>query len=126
VWKWGGVKRALVTLQILTALAEKRNAQPLPEIGKAHGLRLPPDDACLMAPTWQLPRPAQAQPQSGSALASGGKPYGSTTQSATGGPSAMEVDGGGSAYQLPAAGAQAINFKPRPPLDVHPGEATED
>lgn len=116
----------LITLQILTALAEKRNSQPLPEIGKAHGLRLPPDDACLTAPTWQLPRPAQAQPQSGSGPSSRGAPSGNGPQAAVSGPSAMEVDGGGSAYQLPAAGAQAAGLKPRPPLDVHPGEATED
>lgn len=116
----------LAALQILTALAEKRNAQPLPEIGKAHGLRLPPDDACLTAPTWQLPCPAQAQPQSGSAPASRGEPGVSATQAAVGGASAMEVDGGSSAYQLPAAGEHSGGLKRRPPLDVNPGEATDD
>ena len=48
--------------QALLALAEARNRQKLPELGRRYGLRLPPDDEdCLLAPNYQLQRgPAPA------------------------------------------------------------------
>ncbi|KAK9838135.1 hypothetical protein WJX81_003283 [Elliptochloris bilobata] len=46
---------------VLLALAEARNRQKLPELGRRYGLRLPPDEDCLLAPNYQLQRgPAPA------------------------------------------------------------------
>ncbi|KAK2076992.1 hypothetical protein QBZ16_005220 [Prototheca wickerhamii] len=44
--------------QVLQQLAAEINAQPLPEIKPAFGLRLPPEDDCLLAPNYQLEPPA--------------------------------------------------------------------
>ena len=37
-------------------LAERRNAQPLPELKKGFGLRLPPEEDCLLGANYQLAR----------------------------------------------------------------------
>ena len=41
---------------MLLALAEQRNRQKLPELGRRFGLRLPPEEDCLLAPNYQLRR----------------------------------------------------------------------
>eukprot|EP00208_Stichococcus_sp_RCC1054_P005834 CAMPEP_0206142776 /NCGR_PEP_ID=MMETSP1473-20131121/18155_1 /ASSEMBLY_ACC=CAM_ASM_001109 /TAXON_ID=1461547 /ORGANISM="Stichococcus sp, Strain RCC1054" /LENGTH=186 /DNA_ID=CAMNT_0053537903 /DNA_START=255 /DNA_END=815 /DNA_ORIENTATION=+ len=51
----------------LAAMASKRNAKPLPQPGKLHGLSLPPEEHRLWAPVWDLPRPAAGGPPSGAA-----------------------------------------------------------
>ncbi len=43
--------------QVLLGLAEQRNRQKLPELGRRYGLRLPPEEDCLLAPNYQLQRP---------------------------------------------------------------------
>ena len=110
-------------MQIVAALAEKRNAQPLPEIGKSHGLRLPPEDACLTAPTWRLVRPAAPAAAAASGGASGA---GSVVAGGSGGgPSDMDVDG--TAYPWRAgAGGPNRSGQARPALKVNPGEAPDD
>ncbi|KAK9862767.1 hypothetical protein WJX84_005266 [Apatococcus fuscideae] len=40
--------------EVLTAMAEQRNKQKLPEPSRRHWLRLPPDEDCLLAPNYQL------------------------------------------------------------------------
>ncbi len=129
--------------QVLAALAAKRNAQPLPELGKAHGLRLPPEDACLTAPTWQLPRPAQVPAASAGAASgasagtagggrSGRASAGTAAGGGGGGLSDMDVDGAdgaGGAYPWRAQGGGNANgggSRRRPPLNVNPGEAPDD
>jgi len=42
---------------VLLGLAEQRNRQKLPELGRRYGLRLPPEEDCLLAPNYQLQRP---------------------------------------------------------------------
>lgn len=109
---------------ILTALAEKRNKQPLPEIGKAHGLRLPPEDACLTAPIWGLPRPATEQQEAAGTSAAAGD-----SRPADGsGPSAMDEDSGsGSIGTYPWKQQQAGGGGgKRPALAADPGEAPDD
>lgn len=118
-----------VSRQVLTALAEKRNAQPLPELGKAHGLRLPPEDACLTTPTWRLPPPKAMPPSSSAGGASAAMGGGNSGGSGGGGPSDMEVDAqdGVGAYPWRAqAGQNGSGGRGRPPLDVNPGEAPDD
>jgi hypothetical protein len=54
------------------------NAIPLPEFPLRHGLRLPPNDRCLVAPNWELAPPGAAAGggggggRAGGARASGG------------------------------------------------------
>ena len=44
-------------------LAERRNAQPLPELKNTFGLRLPPEEDCLLGANYQLVRgPAPTAP----------------------------------------------------------------
>lgn len=51
----------VLSTQVLMDIAEERNKQPLPEIGRRFGLRLPPDEDCLLAPTYRLaPAPAES------------------------------------------------------------------
>lgn len=45
-------------LQVLMQLAERRNAQPLPELKNVFGLRLPPEEDCLLGANYQLARGA--------------------------------------------------------------------
>ncbi|CAL8464632.1 g4167 [Coccomyxa elongata] len=48
---------------VLMQLAERRNAQPLPELKKGFGLRLPPEEDCLLGANYQLARgPASSAP----------------------------------------------------------------
>jgi hypothetical protein len=50
-------------LQVLMQLAERRNAQPLPELKNTFGLRLPPEEDCLLGANYQLVRgPAPTAP----------------------------------------------------------------
>ena len=58
----------MYTLQVLLALAEQRNRQKLPELGRRFGLRLPPEEDCLLAPNYQLRRaPVSAAEESADA-----------------------------------------------------------
>lgn len=44
-------------------LAERRNVQPLPDLKKGFGLRLPPEEDCLLGAKYQLARgPASSAP----------------------------------------------------------------
>lgn len=48
---------------VLMQLAERRNAQPLPELKKGFGLRLPTEEDCLLGANYQLARrPASSTP----------------------------------------------------------------
>lgn len=47
-------------VQVLMQLAERRNVQPLPEIKKRFGLRLPPEEDCLLGGNYHLARGAAA------------------------------------------------------------------
>jgi hypothetical protein len=51
----------LSVLQVLAALATRRNQIPLPEVNtKQHGIRLPREEAgCLIAPVYDLERPVK-------------------------------------------------------------------
>eukprot|EP00884_Botryococcus_braunii_P022416 jgi/Botrbrau1/8859/Bobra.50_2s0016.1 len=42
------------SLDVLMEMAEVQNKQPLPEIPRRFGLRLPPDEDCLLAPNYIL------------------------------------------------------------------------
>lgn len=42
------------SLDVLLQLAEARNSAPLPEIKPRHGLKIPPESECLLAPNYQL------------------------------------------------------------------------
>ncbi|KAK9904929.1 hypothetical protein WJX75_005818 [Coccomyxa subellipsoidea] len=49
--------------EVLMQLAERRNAQPLPELKNTFGLRLPPEEDCLLGANYQLVRgPAPTAP----------------------------------------------------------------
>jgi hypothetical protein len=47
-------------LQVLAQLAERRNAQPLPEVRRRHGLRLPPEEDCLLGGAYSVARGRRA------------------------------------------------------------------
>ncbi len=113
----------------MATLAEKRNAQPLPELGKVYGLRLPPEDACLTAPIWALPRPAAA---AAAAAAAGGQ-AGPTRNGGDKEAADMDVDSGVGIGSYPwRADAVAGGRKSgggsgkRRILDMNPGEAQGD
>lgn len=56
---------ATCVLQVLMQLADRRNAQPLPELKKTFGLRLPPEEDCLLGANYQLAHgPAASAPES--------------------------------------------------------------
>lgn len=48
-------------------MAAKRNAKPLPQPGKLHGLCLPPEEQRLWAAVWDVARPSRGGPASGAA-----------------------------------------------------------
>lgn len=50
-------------------MAAKRNARPLPAVGKVHGLRIPPEGQRLTRPHWELARPKPHGPPSGAPAA---------------------------------------------------------
>lgn len=54
---------------VLAGMAAKRNARPLPPVGKVHGLRLPPEGQRLTSPHWDLMRPQADGPPSGAPAA---------------------------------------------------------
>ena len=47
-------------MQVLAELAEQRNRQPLPPLRKRYGLRLPPEEDCLLGANYQLRRDTDA------------------------------------------------------------------
>ncbi len=48
-------------MQVLTQVAQQRNKAALPPVSRKLGLRLPPEEDCLIAPDYQL-RPSRTLP----------------------------------------------------------------
>ena len=68
------IKSALC-LQVLSRLAESRNKQALPEIKLRYGLRLPPEEDCLLGANYQLARSQAAAPAAIEGVAAGTEGY---------------------------------------------------